>query len=302
MLESGLFQNPTALALWMWCLLRASWKEMKAQVGNEVVVLKPGQMIFKRRIAAEALGLNESTVYRCLMSLEERESIVINSNNKYTLLTIVNWDSYQNNKETSEQQTNNKRTTNEQQTNSSYNKAREEEGKKGRKKEVNTLSPPSLGDDRSPEQSGEVIETGKALVINCPHDEIVRLWNETLPELPHVRIFGEKSKASLRARWRASPEFQNLSWWEGFFKYIRGSDWLMGRKKEWKATLDWVLKPVNFEKVVNGNYENSGKVSTGSHITDQNIRAGEEFLNEIRRREQIQHADEGACRGLLGNG
>lgn len=307
MLGSGLFKSPNVLALWMWCLLRASWKETKDQVGNEVVLLKPGQLVFKRRLAAEALGMNEYAVYRCLKSLVSRESIVTKKHNKFTIVTIVNWDSYQGLKEQCAQETHSKRQeehSKRQETHSTYNKAKEEEGKKGRKKEVNTPPLPPHGDEVSHAVACEVGGSQVTPVIktpDCPHDAIVRLWNETLPELPHVRVFGEKSKTSLRSRWRASPEFQDLAWWEGFFKYIRGSDFLMGRKTEWKATLEWVLRPGNFEKVVNGNYENSDRVSTGSRITDQNMRAGEEFLNEIRRRGQIQHADDRACRGLLGN-
>lgn len=155
MLGSGLFKNPNAMTLWMWILLRATWKESKEFVGHQVIDLKPGQLIFKRRMAAESLGLSEGVIYRCLKSLENRESIVTKTHNKYTIITVVNWDIYQGQKHCGEQQVNSRRTTNEQETDGKRTaliiKTREEEGKKGRKKEKDVY-PSSGGTD--PKHSG----------------------------------------------------------------------------------------------------------------------------------------------------
>ena len=43
---------------------------------------------------------------------------------------------------------------------------------------------------------------------------------------------------------------------EAFFKRIQRSDYLCGRKKDWKATFDWIIMPGNLVKIIEGNYDN----------------------------------------------
>ena len=40
---------------------------------------------------------------------------------------------------------------------------------------------------------------------------------------------------------------------------VRASDFLMGRVKDFQITFDWFVKPNNFLKIVNGNYDNREK-------------------------------------------
>lgn len=46
---------------------------------------------------------------------------------------------------------------------------------------------------------------------------------------------------------------------------VRASDFLMGKnKKGWQATFDWFIKPNNFPKVLDGNYDNKKKPDTNN--------------------------------------
>lgn len=90
----------------------------------------------------------------------------------------------------------------------------------------------------------------------CPQSEIIDLYNKILPELPEIRFWGDTSKKNLRARWNSSIDFQNLDFWEQLFERIRSSDFLMGQKTDFIANLSWIVKPQNFEKILNGNYDN----------------------------------------------
>lgn len=92
----------------------------------------------------------------------------------------------------------------------------------------------------------------------CPQTQIIALYHELLPELPPAREWPEANASQLRARWRSLPERQSLDWWRKFFGYVRESDFLMGRKTDFQASLMWLVKAANFAKVVNGNYENRG--------------------------------------------
>lgn len=92
----------------------------------------------------------------------------------------------------------------------------------------------------------------------CPVQRIVATYNRLLPELPAVRVFPEQAARMLRARWREDRERQSLAWWEGFFAYVRTCPFLMGRVTNFQADLLWLVRPTNFAKVLNGNYEQGG--------------------------------------------
>ena len=116
-------------------------------------------------------------------------------------------------------------------------------------------------------QQQEQEEGGETRESLVPHQEIISIYHETLPELPHVREWTEARKKALKARWREKTERQNLEWWKGFFVRIRDSDFLMGRVKNFRADLPWMLKLDNFVKILEGKYHgtggNSGSGSNG---------------------------------------
>ena len=138
LLGSPVFDNPELLKVWIWCLLKASHKEHIQLVGLQEQLLLPGQFIFGRIKAAQELKLSESKIFRLIKKLEKMQNIHIKSNNKYSVVTIVNWGLYQGNGMESEQQTeqqmNNKRTTNEQQMNTNKN----DKNVKKDKKDINS--------------------------------------------------------------------------------------------------------------------------------------------------------------------
>ncbi len=117
LLENPLFDNSDLLKVWIWCLLKASYQQHFEMVGKQKIELLPGQFVFGRKKAAAELKLGESQFYRLMKHLEGENQIVLKSNNKYTLVNVINWEFYQGLEMQVEQQMNNKRTTNEQQMN-----------------------------------------------------------------------------------------------------------------------------------------------------------------------------------------
>lgn len=94
-------------------------------IGLQEVELEKGQFIFGRKVAANELKMSESKTYRLIKKLETMQNLNIKANNKYSIITIANWELYQfdenKNEQQFEQQMNNKRTTNEQQMNTNKN-------------------------------------------------------------------------------------------------------------------------------------------------------------------------------------
>ena len=124
LLDSLVFSNPNLLKVWVWCLLKATHTEHTQMVGLVKVELKKGDFVTGRFKGSEELNLNPSTFYKYLKVLEDEKQIKINSNNKFTVVTIVNWEVYQVEKIKS----NNKITTKEQQNNTN-NKGNKENKK-----------------------------------------------------------------------------------------------------------------------------------------------------------------------------
>jgi hypothetical protein len=120
-LDSTIFDNADLLKVWIWCLLKATHDDYTQLVGLQVVELTKGQFITGRFKGAEELKLNPSTFYKYLKVLEKLNMIDLNSNNKMTIVTIVNWGKYQLDENETCQQNNNNVTTKEQQSNTNKN-------------------------------------------------------------------------------------------------------------------------------------------------------------------------------------
>lgn len=106
-----------------------------------------------------------------------------------------------------------------------------------------------------------VVVASKPATPDCPHSEIVAAYHELLPTLRRVREWTPDRQAFLRARWREKPERQSLAWWRGFFEYVAGCPLLMGEVPgrdggaPFSADLEWLVRPTNFRKVIEGKYQ-----------------------------------------------
>lgn len=94
---------------------------------------------------------------------------------------------------------------------------------------------------------------------DCPHDEIIALYHELLPASPRVRQWTDTRRTHLRARWREDRKRQDLAYWRRFFVHVAASAFLTGQVcgqggRPFFAALDWLVKPENFAKVIEGKY------------------------------------------------
>ncbi|MBW0727608.1 DnaD domain protein [Staphylococcus aureus] len=137
LLDSPIFQNEKLFKVFAYCLMKASHKDHTQLVGRRVVELEKGQFVFGRKRASEELRLKESTVRDYIKLLENLGTIVVKSDNKFSVITVVNWAIYQSMEEnsdnkstTNQQQMDNKSTTNQQQINTNKNVKNGENEKK----------------------------------------------------------------------------------------------------------------------------------------------------------------------------
>ena len=124
-----------------------------------------------------------------------------------------------------------------------------------RREDITTSMSSAKPDDKFPE---------------CPHQEIINLYQQALPELPQPRVWNDSRKKQLKARWiwilkttkpngdrYATNPTEAMDFFKRFFEYVSKSDFLMGRASgNWQADLAWLCKDENFAKVIEGKYEN----------------------------------------------
>jgi len=124
---SGWIQLHRSLRKWEWytdintchlfihLLLSANHKQTKWR-GQDI---KAGQLMTGRKLLSTETGLTEQQIRTSLKRLESTSEITINKYNKYSIITVTNWNQYQqkNDKSTSDL-TNNQPATNQQLTTS----------------------------------------------------------------------------------------------------------------------------------------------------------------------------------------
>lgn len=90
---------------------------------------------------------------------------------------------------------------------------------------------------------------------------IQAIWNaKRKPPLPEWTATKGKrlTHADARLLERPDPEF-----WRDVMTRIDRSDFLSGRKTDFKATPDWIINPSNLTKVLEGNYDGNGPPGKG---------------------------------------
>lgn len=106
-------------------------------------------------------------------------------------------------------------------------------------------------------------------IPDCKHSEVISLYHQHLPTLRKVEVWNAARQGYLRQRWReVAQELSGsgpidsghvLGWWGDFFQHVGKSKFLTGKVnskdgRAFAADLEWILKPSNFAKIVEGKY------------------------------------------------
>ena len=272
-LKSIVWQDQNLFRLWVYCLMKASYKETSELVRYSNVKLEPGQFVFGRHIASQETGLSERTIRTCIKCLKATNKVTIKTTKRFSIVTVINWEAYQSQEKARDQQS-------DQQSDQEATKRRprgdhiqEVKNVKNGKKVKNTPSSPAPQNmQKNP---------------LCPHLKIIDLYHGLLPELSKINLWENPYKKYLKDRWSEKVERQNLEWWRTFFIRISESDFLTGKKTDWKATLGWLVKPANFIKIMNDNYKNrvdapkqpgGYKKDTPDDLMKRNLEQSKRFL------------------------
>ena len=82
---------------------------------------------------------------------------------------------------------------------------------------------------------------------------IVEQYNSICTALPKVRDLTEPRKKAIKYALKRLGQ-EGLT---ELFRKTAASDFLCGKKGGWKASFDWILKPANLTKILEGNFDNA---------------------------------------------
>lgn len=249
-LEWEWYRNEHTKNVFLHCLLKANWKDGRF----EGKIIPRGSFLTSVKNLSKELDLTEDEVRTALSHLVKTGELTKQTTNKYTVITVSNYTLYQNVPEQipdksqtdtgqipDRYQTDTRQSPNKSQTIPKLFPTIEEykekkEGKKERREEVVTARAEKVS--RSEVQS------------------VLAAWNA-------LQTYGIKPVSGMK---NSTERYRHLT--ARIAEYgaedilaavdrIKQSDFLRGKnRKGWMITFDWFIRPNNFPKVLEGNYDN----------------------------------------------
>ena len=145
LLEWEWYDDPNTLRVFLHILLNANWKESKWR--GETI--KEGEFCTTIAELSKILKLSNQQTRTALEHLKSTNEITIKTSPKSSIISIKNWDRYQdinkrNNNQTTNHRFKNQQTNNKRSTNAFHYKEEYKEGKNKEERESGCAAPPSL--------------------------------------------------------------------------------------------------------------------------------------------------------------
>lgn len=232
-------QNTKDLFLHM--LIKANWKEGKFQ-GTTV---PRGSFISSISKLSTEINLSERQIRTAISHLKATGEVTSRTTNKFTVFTVLNYDLYQANDKQNDSQATSERQADDKQPTTI------EEVKK------------EIREEEKKEKDNTVFDN---TVRSTDVQQVIDAWN-SLPGLSRIKkiVSGTQRHGWLKARIRDYGLDEVLRAIEN----VRNSSFLLGQTKEcFILTFDWFLRPNNFPKILDGNYNNKPEAENKSNSND----------------------------------
>lgn len=194
--------EPEAIALWVWMLLEANHSSVQKMFNGCLISIERGQLIFGLEAYNKKTNIKINKLRKYLKLFEQEEMIRRQNFNKYSLISIVNYDLHQN--AAGKTQAKRSRNAGEAQHYNNDNNGNNE----------NKGQTPLLSED------GETVEQVKPKKPEVPYREIIDLYNQHLPTMQGCMKDTAKIKGNIKARWNDKAAHRSLDFWNGYFEDI----------------------------------------------------------------------------------
>lgn len=201
-------------------------------------IIKRGQLVTSLANLSAETGLSYQQVRSCLDKLNKTGEINKQTTNKFTIITVCKYGKYQQSS-AGEQQTNNKQTTSKQQSNNN---------------QITTTI--EYKSKRDIDISSTDVEDAATSRVEIDFVAVKEFFNRTMENasIPKIRAkIDGRRKEMLIARVR---EYGIDMVYEVITKAAASSFLNGGGNRGFVADFEWLMRPNNFPKVLEGNYDN----------------------------------------------
>ena len=95
------------------------------------------------------------------------------------------------------------------------------------------------------------------------YQAVAELFNETCPSLPKVRDLTDQRRRAIKARIMEGNTAEDF---RAVFAKVQASSFLTGKNGGWKCGFDWILKPANWQKIKEGNYDDEARKASNQAL------------------------------------
>lgn len=124
------------LAVWVYLLLNATHSNYDTMFKGKRITLTPGQLLTGRKSISSQIKVDEYKVQRILKTFENEHQIAQQTTSQNRLISILNWDSYQQGAQQNAQQVHNDCTTSAQRVHTNNNGNKDNNVNNGNKKDI----------------------------------------------------------------------------------------------------------------------------------------------------------------------
>lgn len=235
-------------------LLTANHTTKKIFFNGQQIEVDEGQRIISVRNLATRWKWSKSKVERYLDQLEKNGMIKRESDNKKTILTIQNYGKFQQKtRDTNEDANEDTERDTKRDTETSRKSSKNDND---RDTEQDTNRDTNRDTKRPQTRNKELKENNNILSAKARAEKIMDLYNETCKSLPQIAKLTETRIRSINARLKEYTEEEIAE----AFRKVEASPFLRGDTGRWKASFDWIIKPANMQKILEGNYDDKQKM------------------------------------------
>ena len=220
MLEWGWYDDVNTKVVFLHLLLTANFKDTEWHG----IQLKRGDVVTSISNLAKALKLSERNVRTALKHLEVTGEVTSKSHSKFRIISIKNYNQYQEDDRQSDRQPTGNRQADDRQATGNRQQRKNDKNDKNDK--------------------------------NVVVEEIVQEFNSRCKSFDRIKTTTETAIMNIARLNNMYPDFD----YKAYFDRIEKSDFLSGRNGRWNigrcATFGWLTNPKNVAKVLRGQYDN----------------------------------------------
>lgn len=239
---------------WIDLLLLANHKEEKFSYKDKVITGKRGVVYRSILWLSERWGWDRRTTKKFLMQLKSDNMVSFSCTTQGTTITIENYSFYQDMVQRDVQRTVQRDV---QQVHNAMYTYNNDNNDNNDNKDIYTSS----CDDSTPPTHQKI-----------DFSSIKNYFNQNCTAFPEVREMTERRKTTIRAFIKKHTEEDLYK----LFDMAQASGFLTGDNSTgWKASFDWIIKPANTVKILEGNYSekrSQKSLTTGNRFTNYNQR------------------------------